>query len=1108
MTRSFPSPTGSAVATTTVTVVAVLGLLVGPAVAAPAADTAASTHCVLEKTDEDFSMYGVPGTGVLTPHAEQDDLLVLLGGFTDTDPTYSASDFENAFFGTGTADVNGTGTLRDYYLEATDGMVDLSSGPAGVSGWYETDMSTDQIIDDDGELDLTPRDNHQFVRKVVDQADEDVDFSDYDTDGDGCIGVVVVYQEARFRAHAATAWGDFFTDGNFALEVDGVTIGAYARVQELHDRTDDRNAIGTPAHEIGHLYGLPDLYQENGNGGIGLWGLMGTGNFGNRSGEREKTSPTHFSAWSKLQLLSHPSPGVDRRSDYRTVIAPSGRPGILPAAANHTAYYRIDPENVEGCDPCEDQYYLLGYRKQVGFDRGLERGTWSNSLRIWRLDGWNGTMTNHWAMIDGVNRIHGYGNQSFNASTENLARLADGRDSGLDLREFEQQFGVATFNDPPVRHLDPDEEAVFAVAVATTLPDGTEVGQDYVVENRVAPEDPNAELGVHLSATSYTDDSTGRQFVRAEVPQRGLGDGVVEEGAKLVHTTNRSTDYLSATTYPTYPLPSNATATVTDFDPADATVTIDVAVTHAGEPYEYGAFGAPDADHFAVEIGGARVPSEDLSLTERAEHDYVLEAPVPTEEARGYDLTVAFTDEKAGVDHTVTGADNLMAPVFDTMSGDGTEADPYEVTDASHLQALDADRTAAFELGADVDASPTASWFDGSGFGPVAAAEGTAFEGRLDGNGHTISGLTIDRGDQPTVGLFGALGSDATVRDLTIADATVTGGERTGVLAGRNHGAIRNVTVQDVRVAGGRQTGGLVGHNNGTIHDATVSGAVAGGRNTGGLVGQNLGPADEPSVYRAAASADVTGDHSAGGLVGYNNGLLEEVFATGTVEGGEIVGGLVGYNYDGTIRRAYATGDVRGERRVGGLVGELQDAASTPEGGRLIESYAAGSVTATEELAGGLVATTTLGEIERSYFDSEATGQDRAIGSRTEDELLAAPGLDTADMRGSAAEDAMAEFDFASTWRVAPDGYPEFQWEDGEEASTASTAVGESGTETDGADGDDEQGTSSGGGDSRTERAATDAVDVSQPGFGGWSAVLALALFVVATSLGSRDEDR
>ena len=296
-----------------------------------------------------------------------------------------------------------------------------------------------------------------------------------------------------------------------------------------------------------------------------------------------------------------------------------------------------------------------------------------------------------------------------------------------------------------------------------------------------------------------------------------------------------------------------------------------------------------------------------------------------------------------------------------------------------------------FALGANIDASATASWGDsafgsaiGSGFLPIGhrfnATDSKMFTGTFDGLGHTISGLTINRPGSNNVGLFG----------YTYTTTT-----------------IRNIGLLGVSIKGQSNVGGLVGYNYGTISQAYATGAIngnlggadvgsGGGADIGGLVGYNDSSGRISQVY---ASGAVSGVATLGGLIGYNNhGPISQAYATGTVSGSNDVGGLVGYNISGAINQAYATGAVSGSNYVGGLVG------NNVSGTTISQVYATGSVSGTGSNVGGLVGLNNAGTITNSYWDTETTGQSTSSGGTglTTKALIAAlPGGFTAARWGN-----------------------------------------------------------------------------------------------------------
>ncbi len=165
---------------------------------------------------------------------------------------------------------------------------------------------------------------------------------------------------------------------------------------------------------------------------------------------------------------------------------------------------------------------------------------------------------------------------------------------------------------------------------------------------------------------------------------------------------------------------------------------------------------------------------------------------------------------------------------------------------------------------------------EGEEWVPIGRGTDDGFTGSFDGNGHSITGLTInangDAGDD--WGLFAVIGESGEVRYLGLEDGTMNGEgkpERIGLLAGTNKGTIEYAFVTGDIYNGYDRTGGLVGSNSGIIRYsyARVS-DLEGNNRVGGLVGENTAAGDITETY--AASTITTNAAFKGGLVGRNDG--------------------------------------------------------------------------------------------------------------------------------------------------------------------------------------------------------------------------------------------
>ncbi len=262
--------------------------------------------------------------------------------------------------------------------------------------------------------------------------------------------------------------------------------------------------------------------------------------------------------------------------------------------------------------------------------------------------------------------------------------------------------------------------------------------------------------------------------------------------------------------------------------------------------------------------------------------------------------------------------------------GSGEPNDSYQIATADDLILLGdspEDYDKHFILTADIDLDPNLPGrkvFDKAVIAPDTIPsewyfQGTSFTGVLDGNGHTISHLTIQ--GETYVGLFGQLASGAEAIDLGIVDCNVTGpGDCVGALVGDGRGAVTHCYSTGA-VSGKGNVGGLVGYNYyGRVIQCYSSGTVSGGSNIGGLVGLNLG-----HVNACYSTGAVSGSRLyVGGLVGDNfGGVVALCYSTGAVSGDGWVGGLVGWNRgESIVSNSYSTGAVSSDSYVGGLVGE------------------------------------------------------------------------------------------------------------------------------------------------------------------------------------------
>ena len=238
-----------------------------------------------------------------------------------------------------------------------------------------------------------------------------------------------------------------------------------------------------------------------------------------------------------------------------------------------------------------------------------------------------------------------------------------------------------------------------------------------------------------------------------------------------------------------------------------------------------------------------------------------------------------------------------VALAADTLSGSGTEDDPYLLATAADLKAFRdmANAEASSKLCATLTADIDLGGEDWKPFeGPTL---GGAYAGTFDGANHTIKGLSVNSTSSKGVGLFG-----------TVCGAT-----------------IKNLKVEgNVSASNSFFVGGIVGRTqtSATIDSCSFAGTVTSTKKssssnaTAGIVGKvNKGPV---TITNCANTATVNGNGNiAAGILGYggsNKVTIENCYNTGAISGQWYASGICGSStikeQTSSIRNCYNSGTI------------------------------------------------------------------------------------------------------------------------------------------------------------------------------------------------------
>jgi len=352
------------------------------------ADFNATGGKILSKTRVSPNVLGMPATTMVTPPASvfmqarierekasridqravsqgNRKYLVILVQFTDKafQSPSTNRDFTNQLNQDGYSANSGTGSAWNYYYDNSRGLFNPRFdvvGPVTVSrntAYY-------------GDNDDSGNDRHpdEMVEEAVKLVNSNIDFAQYDQDGDGNVDNVFIYYCGYAESQgggSSTIWPHASSIFNRNLILDGVRVGRYACSSEFRGSSGGvMSGIGTFCHEFGHVIGLPDFYDtdynENGKGrGLGSYSLMSNGNYNNNG-----NTPPYFTCMERylLNWMNFPSELINS-GNYS-----------LESVSKNLAYYT--PTSKTG------EFFLYEFRERSGWDAYLP----ASGLVIYHVD--------------------------------------------------------------------------------------------------------------------------------------------------------------------------------------------------------------------------------------------------------------------------------------------------------------------------------------------------------------------------------------------------------------------------------------------------------------------------------------------------------------------------------------------------------------------------------------------------------------------------------------------------------------------------------------------------------------------------------------------------
>ncbi len=232
----------------------------------------------------------------------------------------------------------------------------------------------------------------------------------------------------------------------------------------------------------------------------------------------------------------------------------------------------------------------------------------------------------------------------------------------------------------------------------------------------------------------------------------------------------------------------------------------------------------------------------------------------------------------------------LSTLTVSAISGEGTETNPFMITNEEELQLVTDFPDAHFKLANDIVMTKKLKR-------PLCyESENQIFTGVFDGNGYTISEVIMEISDYSSYAAF-INKNEGTIKNVNIKNAYYLGMGGYGITY-QNSGIIDNCSISFKYCGGPMSSAGIACNNSGTISKCYISGSMY---YFNGICRDNTGTISECKISASIST-------STGGIAEWNNGTIEKCSFSGSVNSASSFGGISGTNY-GLISKCKVIGD-------------------------------------------------------------------------------------------------------------------------------------------------------------------------------------------------------